>query len=682
MRSSGLALAIAIAAIYAAFAGFFLTQAADEATLPAADRVVVTGETTTTGGDGLPHLLQGAAESSDAIIFREIRDLQSASVRHFYVAVGDAGLPQAQWLSSGYPSFSPALDTELHSVAGLEGTDPRGRYFVFGPEAASAGLAATFAELGYDTHLEHGSVSAGQAVVWIVGGPFGTSTLVALLLVTLLAGFAVVTNVKSYAVQCLHGTRKRTAVLRDFRRAAPAGAVTLATILACATTALWFYNDLHQFGAFLRSTATTFVVALVLILGIHAAVLVVLWNTRLLDGIKGRLGFHVAIPAAYLIRVPALVLAVSVIASAFATAGAALDADQAREDMKAAGTAATIRFEADASAEEMDRLAYASGAWLQQEDAAGRAILAVRVSPDDSATGTRTSADILLVNSNYLQANPVIDGDGRRLPGTPSETVRVLTPTDSTATPDDVVALVGDSLGETLPAVEVRQILADQSHFLYEPEPDSQQRPAWAKDAVLVVVDPESGVIRDDDYMAYASQGRVLMTDSAEAVRNTPQELLGPWISAYIPVAQAAADEYATRVTDLRIKSASAIVALGVLLATAVGLAQMHVRGNAQSILVRHVHGWGFLSTHRRLLAAEAILLAAVCGWALWRGVAIDAARTSDADPGIARGLDLDVVLWYPWAVAIVAILNLGLLIALVIRRTRSMISTHSEETA
>ncbi|MGL3807381.1 hypothetical protein ACSYDW_14925 [Paeniglutamicibacter sp. R2-26] len=681
MKNTGLSLAIAVAAIYAALAGFTFTKMADESTLPGATPVLVTGQTVTTGGQGLPRLVQGLAETTDAAVIREVRDLHSSNVRHLYVAAGHPSQPEARWLADGYPSFGATMKTVVHPVTDLDSIDPRGRYYVLGSPSAAAVVSAAFAELGYATELD--TVSDVQAISWFVGGPFASPTQVVMLLIALLVGLSVFAGVKSYAIQRLHGVQKHTAVLRDFRQASPAGLLSILAVVGCGLTGLWFYNGLNQLGGLVTVSTVVFLVCLSLALGVHATAVRLVWGSRLVDGIKGRLGFRVAVPVAYLIRVPGLVLAVSLLAATFAAAGSATEAGQAREDLAAAGEAASIRFESNVPPDEMDRLAFDSGAWLKKEDEAGRTILALPMSLDPNATDA--PPDVLLVNKTYLASNVVVDHAGNRVLAPAPGKLKILLPEGSSRTTDDVLTFLGDtSTGEplTIEALDVDPIQAGQSHFLYEPRPDAHQRPAWVSNIVLVVVDPKTGLIRDDDYMAYASQGRVLMTDSHEAVRNTPTRFLGPWISAYIPVAQSAADEYATQMTELRVKATSMVVALCVLLATAVGLAQIHVRGNAQSILVRHLHGWTFLSTHRWLFAAESILLAVVACWATARVTSILALYRSGAGPGIARGTDLAIYTWQPWAVLLVAFLNFGLLFGLVHVRTRLMIRTQSEETA
>lgn len=190
-------------------------------------------------------------------------------------------------------------------------------------------------------------------------------------------------------------------------------------------------------------------------------------------------------------------------------------------------------------------------------------------------------------------------------------------------------------------------------------------------------------MIRDDDFMAYASTGNVLVVDAEDAAARTPPELMGAWISAYVPVAGAAADHLAEATTTLRIQAGGLLVALGVLLATALGMAQIHTRANAQAILVRYLHGWSFLRTHRWLIVAEVVLVVAVATWSVSRLVNVLTLQAGGDTGGASlHGTEISVAMWQPVAAALVSVLNLAVLVAMVLARTRQMVRTRSEEPA
>ena len=682
LKSMSVRLAVVIAALFSVFGAFMFTSIVDESTLPGAARVAVSGDTTTTGGDGLPLLVERTAKEISAVVVREVPDLYDPTTRHLYVVIGDEGRTEGRWLTDGYPAFTDGATTVVHAGSELEAIDPRGNYFVFGPERAARDLADVFTGLGYQAELTESVGSLAETIHFFAAGPFSSATLVVLLLVALLTGSGVLAGTKAYAVQRLHGASKRMVMMRDLRWMALMAGMTAAVVCVGSLAGLWFYNGLHQIGAFLQLAGVLFLVALVLEFVVYAAFLHLAWGMRLLDGIKGLLGFRVAVPVAYLVRIPGLLLSVVLAASTFAAAGGVAHAAQAREALETAGNAAKIRFEGNVSPEEMNRLASESGAWLKKEDAAGRTILAHPVSTVSEAPGAEP--DLLFVNNTYLERQPVLDADGTRAAGASAKKVLLLVPESASLTAESAEKYIRGSVGAEglTDSFEVRTIQSGQSHFLYT-SGSEVSRLAAATDVVLAVVGPGSGLIRDDDYMAYASQGSVLVTDPAEAVAHTPPELMGAWISAYIPVVEAAATAHAEQVRYFRLQMGSLIVALGVLLATAVGLAQIHVRGNSQQILVRYLHGWRFARTHGRLLAAELILAGTVMVWAIIEAVTVILSQDGPAiDEPFLSGNDVAIATGMPWALALIAVLNLGLLCLAVQARTRSMIRTRSEETA
>lgn len=680
MTNVSLRLAVAIVTLYSVFAAFMFTTILDESTIPGGATVEVSGDNVATGGQGLPAVIEQTARDAESVVVKEVPDLHDPAARDLYVEVGAADRPEADWLVDGYPWFSAGVSRVVRPGADLDGVDPRGTYFVFGPERGVDVVSAAFTDLGYQVVASPAVGTASNVTKFFLGGSFLSPTLVVLLLVALLVGTGVLSMTKAYAVQRLHGGTKRIAATRDLRALATTSVVSLTVVVGGSVVGLWLYNGLHQIQAFLQSVIAGFLGGVLVVFAIYVAVLRLVWDVRLIEGIKGRLGFRVAIPSVYLIRVPGLVLAVSLAASTMAAWGAVSEAAQAREDLSVAGDAAKIRFEGDVSPAEMDRLAYESGAWLKREDTAGRVIFAHPVS---MAGADDVNPDLLLVNDTYLEEQPVFDKDGERVTAAPPNTILLLEPIGSSLTAEDVMRYLERSAADPEAPIsfETRMIAEGQGHFVYAMS--SEMLPKTVRDVVVAVVNPDTGYVRDDDYMAYASQGSVLVTDASEAAERTPPELLGAWISAYIPVAQMAAAEHADRMRQFRVELGSMIVALGVLLATAVGVAQIYVRGSAQQLLVRYLHGWKFGETHARLLVAEAVLAGLVLVVALVQLVSvINRQGAVDMNEPVLSASEISVAVWQPWMLLLVAALNIGLLLWRVRTRTQEMIHTRSEETA
>jgi hypothetical protein len=87
------------------------------------------------------------------------------------------------------------------------------------------------------------------------------------------------------------------------------------------------------------------------------------------------------------------------------------------------------------------------------------------------------------------------------------------------------------------------------------------------------------------------------------------------YVNGLQPVAARAADQRAALVQDLRLQGFNLAAATAVLLMTAVAACVIHVRTQAQTIFARHLSGWTFAATHRRLLLVEVALAAGFVGW-------------------------------------------------------------------
>ena len=673
-----LQLAVVTAVIYSSLVAFMVLYVSDGPSALGGWRVAVSGDTVTTGATGLPELVQSVAQDAQSVVIRQVNDLNDRSTQHLYVVDGDSGRGEASWATQGYPWFSAATNWRTDNGDGLTGQDPRGVYYVFGTGESAKVVADRFRDLGYEASLTP-PTSMAQVVTGVFFGALGTSTMVFVLLAGLLIGTGVIAKTKAYAIMRLHGASQTRAMAEDLKALSPTFVVAPAAIGAAGLVGLMSYNHLHQSGRFLVVAGAILLVLLTVEALVYLSMVRLVWDGGLIEGIKGRLGFHAVVPAAYLVRVPGILVTVAILATTFGSIDAVVAATAARAELAAVGSVARVYFEGRVSPEEADRLAQESGAWLRDEDASGRTVMAVPISLEGRSV---SSADILMVNNTYLDLSTVRSTDGRRVTGANPGSVLILVPDGSAVGSEEVEAsLLSQSVSDAdAPKFVTEAIAPGQSYPMYEQRPDSAN-PANLTGVPLVVVNSDTTLLRDDDYMAYASQGRILVTESETAVERTPDRFLGAWISAYVPVAQRAADELAERYLALRIQVGTLLVSLGVLIATAIGLGQIHVRGNAQEILVRHLHGWKFVSIHKRLLIAELVIVGVVTAWAAWRYASTVLPGLRDAPSGV-RAAEVASVSWLTPAVLIVTVLNLGLLILVVQFRSRSMIRTRSEETA
>lgn len=680
MKNTGLRLAVAVAVLYSLFVSFMLTKSIDESTLAGASRILVSGTETMSGNQGLSELLQGTAAQSGSIIVRENRDLHDASVRHLYLVSGNNAQKEAQWLDTGFPQFSQSVSTNVHEATDLDGMDPRGEYFIFGNSAALRMVEQDFTVLGYSVETYKSGTSFSALAGEIFFGSLGPATIVALLLVALLTGFSVLSRAKHYAILRLHGGTISTALKRDFRQEIAAIAVILAFAFTGALVGLLLYNGWNQLGRYLEMALSLVALMLLVITCLHVGALRLAFDVKIINAIKGKFGFKVAVPATYILRIPSIVLAVSLIASAFAASSAAAQAQRNQNSLADVGNVAKIVFEGLFAPQQIDKLAFDTGIWLKAQDRLGHTIMVSTLA--EYSANTTLQDEVLLVNQGYLQRNRVLDAQGQQITSVPDDEVIIMVPEYSKRSAEEVEsALLENYRGRQSPTIRTVTLRDDQRHFLYGSGADRPNKESHLNNAIVVAIGAHSGFIADDDYMGQASRGLVLMADAEQARIDTPPEFLGTWISAYLPIAQMAADESATRQEGLRFQAVCAVVALLVLLATAVGMAQIHVRSNAQTILVRYLNGWSFWSTHRWLIKGEAVVLALAVGWAAVTGIWTAVRAQSFGEVSHAAS-DLAVAQWQPVVVLGVALINLLLLFAVVHAKTRSLIRTHSEETA
>ncbi len=682
MKHSGFRLAVVVISLYSAFAAFMFGALADESAYPSSVVVQVSGEKVSGGSTSLSDLVNSAAQTADAVILREVRDLHDPKVRHAYLSEAHSSRPEQSWLSEGYPSFSNSIKTVVHPASELAGVDPRGRYFVFGDDGATKVLVAQIERIGLNAEVINIGFNLGEAAEWFLAGSIGSASYVVILLVVLLVSVTTINHIKLYSIRQLNGMSKSRSIGDDLGRLIPfIGGVMIACMIS-GVICLFLYNGLNQFGSVFKVWICMELLGLLLAISVHMLAVHIVWSVELLAGIRGKLGFTTATALAYLLRIPGLILAISLVTSSFASAQIALESLEARHQLSKVGNAATILFGGGAGVEEEEEFAYSSGKWLKEQDSLGNLLVAI---PLELEASEGRPAEALMVNNSYIKENIIVASNGKMISPADPSSVKVLLPDGIQLSQQEITDLleVGGSFDpKYADNLTVEMIQAGQELVLYEPEPDGENRPASVSDVPLVLFGAQSDLIRDDDFMAFASQGRVLFKDFQSAVASTPTQYLGSWIAAYIPVAQKAADEYATRVMELRIRSVAAVLSLLVLLATAVGMAQIHVRGNARLILVRYLHGWNFFSIHKKLFKFELILVGLVVAWILFGQASRYLGMGSVDQTGRVHGQAAAMDLWQPWAVLTVCLANVVVLVIAVRSRTNVLIRNRSEDTA
>ncbi|MFD7754876.1 bacteriocin-associated integral membrane family protein [Streptomyces sp. NPDC059757] len=686
MLHRGIKFVHAIVLAYSAVLAFLFFRGLDEDWVLGHSAVVwVTDSDGSASGSEVAHVVAEFAEKQRATVAREVPDLKiPSSRRHLYLAPGG---PHSDWLEDGYPAFSSGYRTDVHPVAELGQRDPRGFYYVFGSDAAAESLVRTFTGLGMVASVNHPFSVAQLSPVYAGSALYLSFFVVALAAVTM-TGAGVLLNAKAYGVLRLQGKSFGQILLRDTRQLAVFWSIAFGSVSAVTLLLLGLYNGLAWIGWFTSIALGIAAVLSLIALATHAIMLRLTFRTDVLPALKGELPAKAASLSAYLVRIPALLLALS-IATAVVLAGQdVLARQESRKAYAKIGDTASVRFNGSLASEAALRaLDENVGPWLRRADRDGQIIVAGHRDLRLAAIPGLTKGDLLIVNESFLAEQPVLDPSGHRhepTAGVPDR-VRLLVP--------ESLAQYADRLKERTPGwlspsdpdkvgpAQVKTVRSKdgQRVFTYNPRGKSQAADnpgaddSLVTDPVIIVFPDGSPFLSDKSYTAYASQRSVVFRDPDDVTAAIKERHLESYVTAVTPVGQDAAVELRRIDGDFRLQVFNLVVAVAVLLITGVGVCIVHSRKNAQAIFARHISGWTFTATHRPVLLLEGLLAMFLAGWVpfqVWQqnqDLAQYAALGVPAPRAPARftGLDLGI------SCGLVAIEVAAVLLALVVFHRR-----------
>ncbi|MEW1639846.1 hypothetical protein AB0469_38015 [Streptomyces sp. NPDC093801] len=587
-------------------------------------------------GEQVAQVIASFAANHRVTVAREVPDLHDPdSLRHLYLAPGGPGADAASWLDEGYSAFDRDYRTDVHPIAEIGQRDPRGMYYVFGSPQDAQALVAEFARCGLRGSIAH-PLSFAALSGFYTGTDLYWSVLVVALAAVTMTGASVLLNAKAYGVLRLQGKSFGEVILRDLRQLAVFWAVAAAGVASVALTFLGFYNGLAWLGFFASVAAGVAALLLLLMLAAHAAALALTFNTEVLRALKGELPARVAALCAYLVRVPALLLALSIASSVVLAGQDVVSRQDSREAYAKVGDATAIRLNGSLG-HETSQMEGSVGQWLRRSDAKGKIIVVGRrdlqgIAPHEHLP----QGELLIVNETFLANQPILDPIGRRYTpaakdgnkSSDARTVRLIVPESLTAHASAIAAKIPGLLSPTNPKlirqnqVETLQSKSGQTVFGYNPGNQTfsavrnpKQDRSLLRDPVLVVVPNGSTFLTDNAYTAFATQGGVIFPDPNDVVDGIAENKLQTYVTAVRPVGQDAALQLRDAVGGFRLQLFNLVVALAVLLITGVGVCIVYSRKNAQAIFVKHISGWRFTSTHRSVLAIEGLLAALLAVW-------------------------------------------------------------------
>ena len=600
---------------YSAVLAFLFLRSLDEESVLGQTAVVWVSDTdgSSNGIQVVDSVRKFAAEHRTTVA-REVPDLRRPySVRHLYMATGG---PHSDWLSDGYPAFSRGKHTDIHPISDLGRRDPRGFYFVFGADRDATDLAAVFDDLGLRASVKHPLTLAGLSLVY-KGGALYRSFFVVALAAVATTGAGVLLNTRAYGVLRLQGMSLGDIMMRDLRQLARFWAIALTAITSFALAALGIYNGLAWFGWYTLIALIFATLLSIVVLGTHAAMLWLTSQTQILGALKGELPARAASLCTYAVRVPALLLTLSVATAVVISGQNLLDRQESARAYSQIGRTTSITLNGSLASEDaLDQMKRKVGNWLREEDRAGHVIVVGHRGLQKSAPRDHMpSGDILIVNNSFLAHQPMYSATGDHIHVTNGhDQIRLLIPERLAGYTERLRALVPGLLNpghpETVDPMRISTLPTQdhQSVFTYNPRGQSHVDPkpgvddSFVTDPVIIAFPDGSPYLSTASYTAYASQSSIVFNDPNDVEAGIERHHLETFVTGMVPVAQNAALKLRRIVDEFRLQLFNLAVSVSVLLITGIGVCIVYSRKKSQTIFVRYVSGWTFCATHRSLL--------------------------------------------------------------------------------
>lgn len=573
------------------------------------------------GADQVASSVEDFARSHRINIGRLYDDPLDPAERTVFLAVGDATATSSTWLNRSYPGFSPEVKLQLRPYREARTLTADGTYLVYGTGQQSLALVEMFRELGY-----HGTAqpvpSIGAQLKTLGTGAMTTFLLAIGLVIVVTVASSVVLNARSYGIQRLDGRSPATMVAGDFRRVLPLAAVVVVGLNLLLAVPLYLYNSLHQVGTFLRVELIIAAALTALALVVQALTVILLQRSRILDAVGGRVTAGWAFAGSYLLRGWSLLLILSIASSGLTALWTLTDARDSYQTWTSAGDAYHLRISAaieySKNAAELDSRI---GQALRKADERGEVTIATR------HTLIESKHDLLLVNDRYLTKHDVRDASGERVK--PGATARLLVPArfsaESARIEDELPRWAAVAVQGTRPGVRAEPIRDGQS--LLVSTNGTGDRTPLLRDPVILVAPAASGIIGVDEYTTMATNGGILVENPERTLQALTAAGVGDYVLGVTPFADDAGQRYLEARRDAAIQLINLIIGAALLVFTAIAIAFVYCGRNAQSLFAKHLHGWGFLRTHWKILALEAAIGTALLAWT-WSESAAVVARS------------------------------------------------------
>ncbi|MFE3457531.1 hypothetical protein ACFXKD_08285 [Nocardiopsis aegyptia] len=591
-------------------------------------------------------------------VARDTADL--AMHTHVYLAAPDPASREAAWLTDGYPTFNPGYSVDVHPLEEFADIGPNGYYFVFGAPEAAPALEEALAADGLNT--APGSTTT-ELWHFFAGGHMLNLAVIALLVVASATAAGVLLASRDYAVLRLNGHSYGRILLADLAGIGRLWALLLPAATVAVLALLGLYNGWDQLWFYTRIALACAALLAAAAVAVHALTLALVHATAILPALRGRVPVRGTLAAIYLVRVPVLLLALTLIGTVVATAQTVRDQHTALDLYAEHGDTSHLALSPHygwVDEEDYAALDATVGPWLREADRDGDMVLAIRLAPEQWSGPTAGSPGhaALVVNDTYLAEQRITAPDGSRHGA--GDGVRVLLPeslaADQDAVTEDVRAWLDLASGDAAaPPVSVLPSADGQTLFTYGSQSSARSPFLPQVTDPVVIALPNGGVLSDTSYADHlTSRATVFPDPSVPMAFRAENPDAARYIIAVETLTTTARHDLDVHRTILRSELFNLVGVGAVLMVTAIGACLVYARTRAQHIFVRHISGWTFAATHRRLLLAEAGIAVAFVGWATGDTLAALAVRndptgytppdlraTTGAEPLYALGIAL-----------------------------------------
>lgn len=620
--------------------------------------------------------MKSVADHYGVTIVHSVTDSHEPEKKRIAYVYAPSGASESHWFVKGYPDVVPSLmSTTVRSLSDSERIGVGGSYAIVGKDATSRANAAI--ELASELPKSGYNVTA-----WKMGiiGTFSNlpeqlciAALLSLLLCALLALLFAMLNAKGYAVYQLHGYARRQIWVRDVRANLRASLIAAAGIIVLAACAYAAIDGFAQWQRMLRAFAAVLAVFLLVIALFHVGGMRLATLQPVLSGLKGHIPVGRATLDMYVIRVPAALVSMATV-SALMTAGVSVG--QARQRLAYWGDNGSVAYVEGfrGSATDADMGAYLQ--WVARENQAGKVIRAykTRLSDirDDTSSASAVSGNVLIVNTAYLRRNVIKDSSGTRIRAVPDGKVLLVIPQERSGDADAIGQIVSAYVHEHWVQTQLIHKYGSQEYLEHEQDTEFNDAPGPGIETVtglkgqtafdyrftqnsnaddigdvghaqtgtiIIGIDPSSDV---DNLFEYSTESMSLFfTDPDQAWKELKQAGLDTAITAMSTPARLTLNEIAAAQRSLYQAVASFILGVLVLVMSGVALARTHVRGRAQEVFARYIHGWAFIRIHAPLVITETVLFGVIMLNGIHRYVQLlqyydPVSRTYDFNPAVS----------------------------------------------